>query len=50
MKWKAPVVLYIDREALWKNLMNETPMSTSEISYRVREKINFGIVASLLNS
>lgn len=47
LKREVPVIVYIDCETLWKNLMQETPISIPEIRFRVREKINLGIVTSV---
>ena len=47
MKREIPVVCYVDNQALWDNLMNETAASIPDIMARCRSYIHDGTVASV---
>lgn len=47
LKRQIPIVVYVDNQTLWGNLMNETVPSIPEIGYRCREPIKNGIIASI---
>lgn len=37
---EVPVVVYMDKQTLWQNLMNSTALSMPEVLYRCREHVN----------
>ena len=47
MKREIPIVCYVDNQALWDNLMNETAGSIPDIMARCRSYIHDGTIASV---